>query len=100
MVASNYASLNPPDPQSLQELVNGEDYKSRSDKSLHYTNKATGPDTLTHGYVNQDQEFSSGLQRPGQLVGAMGSKYTRRHMNDTHRENIEDESVNDTGHLH
>ena len=100
LVASNYASLNPPDPQSLQELVNGEDYKSRSDKSLHYTNKATGPDTLTHGYVNQDQEFTSGLQRPGQLVGAMGSKYTRRHMNDTHRENIEDESVNDTGHLH
>jgi len=106
LVASNYTNINPIDPQPLQQLINGEDYKSRADSSLHYSTRATGPDTLTHGYISQDQNFTVGLQRPAQMIGAMGDKYTRRHMDTTHMENMEveynnnDNPVNDAGHLH
>lgn len=101
LVAANYTNINPIDPHSLMyQGSDGEDYKSRADQALHYSNRPPiaigGADTLTHGHVLQDQEFSRGLQRPAQMIGQMGDKYTRRHMDETHRENI-NMAVDDTG---
>lgn len=81
LVAATYSNIAPVDwNQPFLNLVDQEDYKSRSDKSLYYRQRILPPDSLTQGYIMPTQEFDEPLDRPGHMNGTMGSKYTRRYV--------------------
>jgi hypothetical protein len=96
-VVANYININPITPQPLQELINGEDYKARIDKSLHYSNVPPPdmPHSLIGGYLDYDQEYAIDRQAFGTGYAPMSERNTRRHMNTTHMENMEENMVND-----
>ncbi len=102
LVAQNYLNIDPKMEMPLMGLINQEDYKSRVDSSLSYSQAPPPgmPNSLVGGWLSQSQDFALDRDQRGSVGGIMGGKFLRRNIVPTHMqniENLENMDVNDSG---